>query len=64
MSEIKKPECDLDGVDGNVYAIIGAVAKCLRRAGLRDRETQWKNEARQQKSYDDVLLLMHSYVEV
>jgi hypothetical protein len=32
MSENQKPKCQLTGVDGNVFNIIGTVSKTLKRA--------------------------------
>lgn len=60
---ISKPVCRLTGIDGNVYSVIGAVDKTLRRAGLKDRADEFKRRAFEQKSYDDVLMLVHEYVE-
>lgn len=60
----KKPECQLVGTDGNVFAIIGSVSKCLRRAGLSDEAKEFQSRAWSSTSYDDVLQLCFEYVEV
>ena len=59
-----KPKCQLIGVDGNVFAIIGAVNKTLEKAGLNDKAKEFSDKAMQQKSYDDVLRLCMGYVDV
>jgi len=62
--EEQKPECKLVGTDGNVFAIIGNVSKTLKRAGLRDKAEEFSKKAMSQKSYEDVLTLIHNYVSV
>jgi len=59
-----KPECQLTGEDGNVFAIIGRVAKTLTRAGQRDRAAEFRTKAMEQTSYDAVLRLCFDYVDV
>jgi len=58
-----RPQISMDGVDGNVYAIIGHVAKCLERAGQRDEAKAFKDAAFKCQSYDEVLQLTMQYVE-
>jgi len=48
-------EVQLSGEDGNAYAIIGAVAKGLRRAGHPEDATRWNTWAMQSESYDQLL---------
>ena len=55
-----KPKCQMVGEDGNVFAIIGRVSKALRNDGQPSRADQWREQC---KSYDDVLILVHDYVE-
>ena len=61
---IEKPNCQLSGEDGNVFSIIGRVAKTLKRAGLREQMKEFENKAWEQDSYGDVLLLCSKYVNV
>jgi hypothetical protein len=63
MNKIIKSECQLTGTDGNVFAIIGKVSKALVKAGMRERADEFKKKAMSQKSYDDVLILLHEYVD-
>ena len=59
----RKPECQLTGINGNVFSIIGAVGRALRMDGQRDREKEWRTAAMACRSYDAVLQLLHDYVE-
>jgi len=61
--EARKPRCKLVGSDGNVYAIIGHVAKALKADGQEDRAREWIECAMSQKSYNDVLALVFEYVD-
>lgn len=58
-----RPECQLIGTDGNVFAIIGTVSRCLKRAGLRDRAAEWQERAVACDSYDAVLRLTFEHVD-
>ncbi len=60
----EKPKCKLLGEDGNVFAIIGKVCKTLRQNGLIEQAIIFKKRATNSKSYDEVLQLLHDYVEV
>lgn len=59
-----KPKCKLTGTDGNVFAIIARVAKCLREAKLPLSATEFRKEALEAESYDAVLVLCFKYVDV
>ncbi len=58
-----KPTVKLTGQNGNVYNIISLVSSALRKAGLRDKEKEWKEKAFKAGSYDEVLQLCFDYVE-
>lgn len=66
MKKIKssKPVCQLSGTDGNVFSIIGKVSATLKRAGQKEKSEEFLKRAREQDSYDDVLMLVNDYVEV
>lgn len=59
-----KPVCKLVGTDGNVFSIIGAVSKTLKRAGQPEKAKEFQNKAFSSGSYDAVLQLCMEYVEV
>jgi hypothetical protein len=54
----------LTGTDGNVFSIIGRVAKALRRHIGPGAETEFTNAAFACGSYDDVLILVMRTVDV
>ena len=64
--EPKFPEVkvQLTGEDGNVFAVIGAVSKALRRAGKAQEANDFSKAAMSCGSYDEVLQLCMKTVEV
>jgi hypothetical protein len=54
----------LTGGDGNVFAIIGTVARALRRQVSADAATAFTNAATACGSYDEVLNLTMNTVDV
>jgi len=54
----------LVGEDGNVFSVIGRVARGLRRGGHADAAVAFEEAAFNADSYDEVLRLAMSYVEV
>lgn len=63
MNNVFKPACKMVGESGNVFAIIGLVARTLKQAGLPNRAAEWSQKAMQCASYDEVLRLVFDYVE-
>lgn len=64
--DVKYPEIDvqLSGTDGNAFAIIGAVRKALRSAGVTPSEVaEFTNEATS-GDYDHVLQTCMRWVNV
>ena len=64
MSEDNRPECELIGQNGNVFYIIGAVTKALKRAGQADKAKEFQEKAFKAGSYDEVLAMLTDYVRV
>ena len=64
--EAKFPEVvvQLTDQDGNAFAVIGAVAKALKRAGKPDAAKEFTDAAFKCGSYDEVLQLCMKTVEV
>jgi hypothetical protein len=66
----KKPQCKLIGTDGNVFALIGVVDRCLRAHGLRQASVEmqqriWGTEDKQgAQDYNEALRIIMDYVEV
>ena len=66
MSDVKYPdiEVQLSGEDGNAFAIMGAVSKALRRAGVDAEEiVNFRLEATA-SDYDNVLATCMRWVNV
>ena len=60
----EKPEVRLVGNDGNAFAIMGTVAKALRKAGADEEYiTQYKDES-MSGDYNHLLRVAMKYVEV
>ena len=57
-------EVELIGQDGNAFAIIASVPNALRRAGYVDEATEWTQDAIACGSFDELLRLATSTVEV
>ena len=62
--DTRRPPCTLTGTSGNVYQIIATVSTALKDAGMPERAADWRKEAMSSKSYDAVIALASSYVEV
>jgi hypothetical protein len=59
-----RPEVQLSGTNGNAFALIGTVARALRRAGnTREVVTAFRTEA-MSGDYDHVLQTCMAYAEV
>ena len=59
-----KPAVRLSGTDGNVFNIIGLVARALRSAGDAMGAKEFTRKAFASESYDAVLRLAMTYCEV
>jgi len=59
-----KPRCKLIGIDGNVFNIIAAVRRSLRKAGDEPASKEFTARATSSESYDAVLALCDEYVEI
>lgn len=55
---------ELIGRDGNVFAIIGAVTRALRREVSPEVADNWAHNAMSLESYDDVLRFVMQTVQV
>lgn len=64
MTTLKRPKVQLTGEDGNVFGIIGLVARALRDADLPDQAKEFTQKAMSAESYNHVLGLCSEYVEV
>ena len=60
----KKPKCILTGENGNVFNIIGRVAKTLNEAGMKDKAKEFTEKAFKSHAYHEVLDLCGEYVDI
>ncbi len=58
-----KPSLPIDGIDGNAYAVLGAVKTCLRRNQMPACVADFRVKMDLVHSYDEVLQLCMSYVD-
>ncbi len=63
LQEHEKPTLVIEEVDANVFAIIGAVSKALKRAGYSEYANEFRTLAMQSGSYDEVLQLTFRYID-
>lgn len=66
MSEPRYPDVQvpLTGTDGNVFSIMGAVARELRRAGVSAEEIEQYREESMSGDYDNLLATAMRWVDV
>lgn len=50
-------------IDGNIFVIVGACTKALRRAGMPDQAAELSKKVLNSDSYDDALNICSEYVE-
>jgi hypothetical protein len=65
--EVRHPEVEveLSGMDGNIYFIIGAVRRALRRADVsREEIEEFSREMTESGSYDKALQTVMRWVDV
>ena len=57
-------EVELIGQDGNIFFIMGAVSKALKRGGYRDLAVEYVTEVTSSGSYAEALAITSEYVEI
>lgn len=57
-------EVQLTGEDGNAFAIIGKVARALRRAGVAPAEIETYKKESMSGDYDNLLMTAMKWVDV
>jgi hypothetical protein len=62
--EADKPQVQLTGTDGNVFALLGLCTRALRKAGQADQAKELAEKVMASGSYDEALALMAEYCEV
>ena len=61
---MSKPRCKLSGKDGNVFFIMGLVAKTLKQAKQKELAEEFLAKAQKCRNYDEVIALTFDYVDV
>jgi hypothetical protein len=66
MGEVKYPAVfvQLTGGDGNAFAILGAVSKALKKAGVSKEEQEAYYQEATSGDYDNLLRVSMSWVKV
>ena len=66
QQERQKPDCELIGQDGNIFALIGIASRTLRRNGMAEqaREMQDRITGGDCPSYDAALGIIGEYVNI
>jgi len=59
-----KPKCQLTGINGNVFALLGVCNQALRKAGQGDKCQELNKKVFGSHSYDQAFGIMQEYVEV
>lgn len=59
-----RPKVKLTGLDGNIFILLGAAAKALERAGLREQaKALYRDVEANAHSYDEALAIIIRYVD-
>lgn len=60
-----KPHCQLTGQNGNVYNLIAAASRALKKSGKKDKAEEMRKRIMEKaQSYDEALTIIEEYVEV
>jgi hypothetical protein len=59
-----KPTVKLTGTDGNVFSLLGACTRALRKAGMTVEATALTDDVMGAGSYDEALQMMMRAVDV
>ena len=59
----EKPECQLIGTDGNIFALIGQASKALKGAGMKEQAQEMTRRVTSSGSYDEALQIIMEYVD-
>ena len=53
----------LVGVDGNIFAVAGYTARCMKRSGLRDEVNHMYEEVTNSEDYFSALSICDKYID-
>ena len=59
----ERPQMQLEGMDGNIFAVLGAASKLLKRAGQDKEAKEMADRVYASSSYHEALSIISEYVE-
>ena len=63
MQENKRPKCPIIGADGNIFNIMGAASKTLKRSGMSEDAREMCSRVTSSGSYEEALGIIMEYGE-
>ena len=63
LPQKERPQMQLEGMDGNVFAVLGAASKLLKRAGQDKEAKEMADRVYASSSYHEALSIISEYVE-
>lgn len=58
-----KPELNINGLDGNIFSVMGAASRVLKHEGFHDQAKEMIERVFQCGSYHEALNVIGEYVE-
>lgn len=62
-NQTNRPQMNLEGTDGNIFAILGKAAQLLRENGQPEQAAEMARCVFQSRSYEKALAIVSEYVE-
>jgi len=62
-SQKERPKMRLEGMDGNIFAVLGSASRLLKRAGQDAEAKEMSDRVYASGSYDEALSIISEYVE-
>lgn len=62
-NQTNRPQMNLEGTDGNIFAILGKAAQLLRENGQPEQAAEMARRVFQSRSYEKALAIVSEYVE-
>lgn len=59
-----KPECNVKGIDGNVFALVGHATTALVQTGKAEEARHMQQRVWASRSYEEALHLVSTYVQL
>lgn len=58
-----KPRLSVSGQDGNIFAVLGAARKVLKKEGLKDQAEEMTKKVMNSGSYNEALAIISDYID-